>query len=142
MPMGGPGMMDAASMLLAHTGEFKLSDQQVTRLAAIARRTSERRKAMMASVDSMRDPRPAEMGGAAGGRGAVGPAAPTAAQRAFAERMFEQAHADVRDAIAVLTPDQQAMGWEMMARQGGHGMMMRGDGMRQRGGMMDGRGRM
>ena len=50
---GGPGG-GIASMLLAHTGEFKLTDAQVTRLAGIARRTSDRHRAMRASMDSLR----------------------------------------------------------------------------------------
>ena len=41
-------MMDAASMFLAHTGELQLTDAQVTRLAAIARRSEARQKAMHA----------------------------------------------------------------------------------------------
>ena len=44
-PMGGPGGGDVASFLLSHTGELKLSDQQVTRLAAIARRSADREAA-------------------------------------------------------------------------------------------------
>jgi hypothetical protein len=130
-PMGGPpnaAMMamgpgtrgGVASMLLSHTGEFKLSDAQVTRLAAIARRTTDRHRAMQASMDSMRtnavapaNPTP----------GAEGRPMPSPAMRAMAERMREQEHADLRDALAVLTPDQQALGWEMMmSRGGGRGM--------------------
>ena len=45
-------MMDAASMFLAHTGELQLTDAQVTRLAAIARRSEARQKAMHARMDS------------------------------------------------------------------------------------------
>jgi hypothetical protein len=121
--MDGPGMGPgggAASMLLAHTGDFKLSDAQVTRLAAIARRTSDRQRAMRASMDSMRSNVSAPAAPAPGGEVRMGP---TPAMRAMAERMREQEHADLRDAIAVLTPDQQAQGWEMMARQGARGGM-------------------
>jgi hypothetical protein len=39
--------------------------------------------------------------------------------------MRDQAHTDLRDAIAVLTVEQQALGWEMMARRGGPGGPMR-----------------
>src|SRR6478735_7461973 len=58
MPAPGPGMMgragpDVAEQLLAHTGELKLSDQQVTRLAAIARRSADRRQGMRRSMDSL-----------------------------------------------------------------------------------------
>jgi hypothetical protein len=38
--------------------------------------------------------------------------------RANMERVREQDHADRRDAIAVLTPDQQARAWEMIAARG------------------------
>ena len=34
------------------------------------------------------------------------------------ERLREQSQADRRDAIAVLTPDQQAQAWERVARSG------------------------
>jgi hypothetical protein len=34
------------------------------------------------------------------------------------ERLREQSQADRRDAIAVLTPDQQAQAWERIARPG------------------------
>ncbi|MEP7002773.1 MAG: Spy/CpxP family protein refolding chaperone, partial [bacterium] len=114
-PMGAP-MMDVASMLLAHTGDFKLTDQQVTRLAAISRRTADRRTTMMASMDSMRAKRAAAPAPATGA-----PHTPPTEVRAFATKMRDQNHAELRDAIAILTPDQQAMGWEMMARQGAGG---------------------
>ena len=43
-PRGGGGALDdPAQFLLAHTGEFNLTDAQVTRLAGIARRSAERR---------------------------------------------------------------------------------------------------
>ena len=127
-PMGGPGM-DVASIFLARTGELKLTDQQVTRLAAVARRASDRRRTMMASMDSMRARRMAAPAGAA----AV-PPMPPAEARAMGERMREQAHVDLRDAISVLTPDQQATAWEMMAggamarRMGARGMARMGGG--------------
>jgi hypothetical protein len=134
--MVGP-QVDVASMLLSHTGDFKLTDQQVTRLAAIARRTAERRQAMRASMDSMFASRAAPP---AAGQGTARPLGPPPAARAFAEKMRDQAHADLRDAIAVLTVDQQAMGWEMMARRGAAGARMGafggGPGGAMNGGMM------
>ena len=126
----------AAQMLLAHTGELALTDQQVVRLAAIARRAEARRRAMRASMDSART------------RLAPGTAAPadSIARRQWRERMRlelgraqEQAQADQRDAIAVLTPDQQARAWDIAASRGrdrgmGRGMRgMRGRGMREPG---------
>jgi hypothetical protein len=113
--MGAP-RMDVASRLLALTGELKLTDQQVTRLAAIARRGVEHRQSMRASFDSLR---PARFGPAGAARDSVRRQGPPAEARALATRMREQQHADLRDALAVLTPDQQATAWEMMARRGG-----------------------
>jgi len=113
-PMGpmGPGG-DVASFLLSHTGELKLSDQQVTRLAAIARRSADRRQAAMRSMDSAmaRGPRRDSAG-----RGRF---APSPELRATAQRMRDQRHSDLRDALGVLTPDQQATAWELSAMRGG-----------------------
>lgn len=105
-----------ASMLLAHTGAFALTDAQVTRLAALARRTADRHRAMHAGMDSMRNNVSAS---APGGHVRTGP---TPAMRAMAERMRDQERAELRDAIAILTPEQQAMGWEMMMRRSDGGM--------------------
>ena len=116
--MGGRGPVDdPAQYLLAQTGELNLTDAQVTRLAAIARRSAERRRAFRAQMDSMR---PAQ--GFTGGR-------PDSAARAQMRQRFEQmrpamqrlrdqSQADRRDAIAVLTPDQQARAWERIATSG------------------------
>jgi len=129
--MPGPGEMDArrgavddpAQYLLAHTGELNLTDAQVTRLAAIARRSAERRRAFRTQLDSIR---PAQ--GFAGTR-------PDSAARAQMRQRFEQmrpamqrlrdqSQVDRRDAIAVLTPDQQARAWERIAASG---RMQRGE---------------
>jgi len=101
------GADDIGSFLLAHTSELKLSDQQVTRLAAIARRSGDRREAMMRAMDSLatRRPRPDSLG-----RGPVGP---SPAMRADAERRRDQNRADLREALGVLTPDQLAVAWEI-----------------------------
>jgi Spy/CpxP family protein refolding chaperone len=117
--MGGRGgaVDDPAQYLLAHTGELNLTDAQVTRLAAIARRSAERRRAFRAQMDSIR---PAQ--GVAGGR-------PDSAARAQMRQRFEkmqpamqrlrdQSQTDRRDAIAILTPDQQARAWERIAASG------------------------
>ena len=110
-PSGGP-LANSAQFLLAHTGELRLTDAQVVRLAAIARRTDERQRALRATLDSVRPIRPM--------RGADSTAREERSRRAeqmrgSMERMREQARADRRDAIAVLTADQQAMAWEMVA---------------------------
>jgi hypothetical protein len=123
-PMVGPSGMDAASMLLAQTAELKLSDQQVTRLAAIARRTGERRTAMMASLDSLRTERMRAAGAATAAPGAA-TRAPSQADRDMMLRMRDQSHTDLRDALSVLTPDQLATSWEMTAARGGDRAMMR-----------------
>ena len=116
-PMGAPSM-DVASRFLSQTGELKLTDQQVTRLAAIARRSAEHRQTVRSSLDSLR---PQRFGPSGAGRDSVRRQGPPAAARVLAMRMRDQAHADVRDALAVLTPDQLATAWGMMSRRGGVG---------------------
>lgn len=110
-PPGGPSG-DIGSFLLAHTAELKLSDQQVTRLAAIARRAGERREAAMRMMDSVALRRPR---GDSASRG-PGPGGPPPAMRAEAERMRDQRHAELREALGVLTADQQATAWEIGGR--------------------------
>lgn len=114
MNAGRPGR-DVAEELLAHTGELKLTDQQVTRLAAIARRSADRRESLRRAMDSTlmarRGVRPDSM--------RVGP---TPELRATMERTRDQVHAELRDALGVLTPDQLATAWEIVAdRRGGPG---------------------
>jgi hypothetical protein len=116
---GGPGgsaVNDPAQFLLSQTGELKLTDAQVTRLAAIARRSADRRRALRAQMDSLRSQRV---------RGERPDSAARARMRQQVdqmrpqmERLREQSQADRRDAIAVLTPDQQAQAWERVARSG------------------------
>jgi len=133
-PGGGSAVDDPAQFLLSQTGELKLTDAQVTRLAAIARRSAERRQALRAQMDSLRPQR------ARGER----PDSATRARmreqfdqmRPQMERLREQSLADRRDAIAVLTPDQQARAWERVARAG------RGDRASFRGGRGAGERRM
>jgi hypothetical protein len=116
-----------AEMLLARTGELGLTDAQVTRLAGIARRGAARRQAMRASRDSMRV------------RFTPGTRPDSAMRRQMMERgrtemerVREQERTDRRDAIAVLTADQQARAWELVASRGGRGNRggMRPGGMR------------
>ena len=113
---GGNAIGATADFLLARTGELALTDAQVVRLAAISRRTEARRKAVMARMDSARAaarPAPGDSAGPRGrGRGFGGP--PPADTKEM-QQMRDQMHADVRDAIAVLTPDQQATAWTMIA---------------------------
>ena len=129
---GGPGEPQAASMLLAHTGQLELSDAQVVRLAAIARRAHERHEAMRAAM-----PQPP----APGAERQPPSAADAQRMRQQMEQAREQNRADLRDALAVLTPDQQARAWEMMAHRGGPGEMAgrRGPGGRGGAGAMRGR---
>lgn len=110
-------MMDAASMFLAHTGELQLTDAQVTRLAAIARRSEARQKAMHARMDSamtaMHGQMEARDGGAPGAMMMMRMSMPTEAER-------KAQHEDDREAFSVPTPDQLATAWEMMrAHHGG-----------------------
>ena len=122
-PMGRMGGGSLASRLLASTGELKLTDQQVVRLAAIARREADRRQSLRLRMDSLRTRLRADT---------------TARRRAFAEgqpdmqRLRDQARADVRDALAVLTPDQQAQAWEMPGLRGGGGTRFGPAAMRRR----------
>jgi hypothetical protein len=104
---------DVAEQLLAHTGDLKLGDQQVTRLAAIARRSADRRQTMARTMDSL-------MGAPRGARpdSARGRMGPPPELRANADRMRDQLHGDLRDALAVLTPDQLATAWELVAGRG------------------------
>jgi Spy/CpxP family protein refolding chaperone len=119
----------AAQVLLAHTGELELTDQQVVRLAAIARRAEARRREMRASMDSVR------------ARFAPGRTAPadSVARRQLRERMRvdiqrlrDQQATDQRDALAVLTPAQQARAWDLASARG-RDRGMRERGMRERG---------
>lgn len=97
----------AAEMLLSQTGALQLTDAQVVRLAAIARRTEERHRALRTRIDSLR-PRRAP-GDSAARRERMTP--PTD----LFERERDASHVDLRDALAVLTADQQARAWELMS---------------------------
>jgi hypothetical protein len=124
---GGGALEDPASFLLAQTGELELTDAQVTRLAAIARRSAERRRSMRAQVDSMRPERTLR------GQRPDSAARDRMRQRfeqmrPNLERLRDQAQADRRDAIAVLTPDQQALAWERVAMRGQMGRSAPGRG--------------
>jgi hypothetical protein len=109
---GGMMMMDAASMFLAHTGELQLTDAQVTRLAAIARRAESREKAMRARMDSAMSHAKAEAGHDGNGEGMM-----MMRMRMFmpteAERKAQ--HEDDREAFSIPTPDQLATAWELMS---------------------------
>ncbi|MDB4948664.1 MAG: hypothetical protein JWM27_1313 [Gemmatimonadetes bacterium] len=131
---GGPGGLGAhvAGMLLSQTGALKLSDAQVQRLAAITRRAQERMQALHAGMEAAH-------------RGMQPGQQPSAADMQRMHQAMEQehdaSHADLRDALTVLTPDQLASAFEMMAEHmhgaggpGGHG----GPGMH--GGEMHGHG--
>ena len=122
-----PGSPAAAEQFLARTGELRLTDAQVTRLAAIARRSQERRRAMAARLDSLaprplvpprdsatRAPRRAPMDSVARAARQAG----VERVRSMMEQQREQARADLRDALAVLTPEQLAIAWEMRGAGG------------------------
>ena len=106
--MGGmPFGPAAAEMLLSQVGPLQLTDAQVVRLAAIARRTEERHRALRTRLDSLRPRR-------APGDSAARRERPMPPTDLF-ERERDASHADLRDALAVLTADQQARAWEMMS---------------------------
>jgi hypothetical protein len=116
-PMGGArggAPSGNAQMLLARSAELGLTDAQIVKLAAIARRAEARRNTMRAALDS-------------GRTRFTGPGDSTA-RRQFAQRMQtdmakerDQSRVDLRDAITVLTPDQQAKAWEMNSQRGMRG---------------------
>ncbi len=115
-------MMDVASMFLAHTGDLQLTDAQVTKLAAIARRAESRQKAIRARMDSAMtamharaEAQPHEgMGGGMAAMMMMHMPMPTEAER-------KAQHDDDREAFAVPTPDQLATAWEMMTAHHGGG---------------------
>src|SRR5262249_55237315 len=111
-PMAPMMMMDAASMFLGCTGELQLTDAQVTKLAAISRRSQARQDAMRARMDSaMMTARSSDGGQDAGASMMMvmfRRSMPTDAER-------KAQHDDDRDAFAVLTPDQLATAWESMS---------------------------
>jgi hypothetical protein len=119
--MPGPGRGPAVTFLLSHTGQLQLTDQEVVKLAAIARRAADRHRAMRASFDSLR----MQFHGRAdsGMRRREGP---PPQWRAAMQKEHEANHADLRDALAVLTSDQQATAWELVSAH--HMMHMRGHG--------------
>ena len=107
---GGPGP-DPAGMLLAATGRLRLTDAQVVRLAAIARRAEERHAAMRTRMQDAH--------GAAAGQRQAPSEADMQRMHQQMEQMHQQAQTDLRDALAVLTPDQQATAFQMAAHHGG-----------------------
>jgi hypothetical protein len=112
-PSGGASPIAAtADFLLAHTGDLALTDAQVVRLAAISRRTDARRRSMMARMDSARAAARPAPGDSAGRRGRGG--RPAGAPPAELQQARDQMRTDLRDAIAVLTADQQASAWMLI----------------------------
>jgi hypothetical protein len=122
-----PGGPSPAEMLLSHTGELKLTDQQVVRLAAIARRAADRRRAFRTRLDSLRAANPPAANAPGANPPAAGqPPAPSGPLAAQLTQMREQERTDLRDALAVLTPDQQAQAWEMAVARPRVGAFARG----------------
>jgi len=120
LPVGGPGGPGGgpplgAELLLANTGRLKLTDQQVVRLAAIARRAHQRREAARARTDSVRASAQAAPGVARDRRPLRG------AEGGSPEEASAQARAELAEAIGVLTPEQQALAWEIVSGGGRRG---------------------
>lgn len=124
-----------AEFLLAHAGELQLTDQQVVRLAQIARRTAERRQAMrerMAAAAPVRAMRGPGMRGQAM-RGQAAQPADSATRAARMQQMQarrdslrtamqqrrDEVRADLQAALDVLTPEQRARAFELVSRRGG-----------------------
>ncbi len=112
---GGPAREPSGVHPGTH-GELRLTDAQVVRLAALARRGEERRQATRAAMAQRR----AEAAPRAGQPAGAGPGAQAM------EQAREQARAELRDAIAGLTSEQQATAWETVARPRGPGGAPRG----------------
>jgi hypothetical protein len=139
MAMMNGGPPPGVEMLLSQTGALQLTDAQVVRLAAIARRAEDRHRALRTRLDSLR-PRRAPAARDSSSR-RERPMPPTD----LFERERDASHADLRDALAVLTADQQARAWEMIAARRAMpfrraGARMRDDGARGRTPQRDGRG--
>lgn len=123
------GHVSAAEQFLARTGDLRLTDAQVTRLAAIARRSQDRRRTLAARIDSLTPGRTMMPRRDSAGRASIdsGSRAARAAgverMRSLMEQQRELERADLRDALAVLTPDQLVTAWEM--RSGGRPEMVR-----------------
>jgi hypothetical protein len=106
---------DAASMFLAHTGELQLTDAQVTRLAAIARRAEAREHAMRARLDSAVVAFHERADGSDDGDGVAREMLVTRLPMAT-EAELRARHEDDREAFTVPTPDQLATAHELMQR--------------------------
>lgn len=116
----GPGAAPppAARFLLAHTGELNLTDAQVVKLAAIERRAEARRVTTRTAMDSMRarfmaQGMPADSAARAARHNVM-----MSTMQANQTKMREGQQADLREAVAVLTADQQAKVWQLMAQAG------------------------
>jgi Spy/CpxP family protein refolding chaperone len=126
-PGGGVGAMgNTAQFLLSHTGDLRLTDAQVVRLAAIARRTDERMRNLRASMDSVRPTRRGPAGLDSTARAELRRRAEQ--MRPALDRARDQMQTDRRDAIAVLTPDQQGQAWDLVATRSRAARFDRGPG--------------
>lgn len=133
---GQMGQAVGAEYFLARSAQLGLTDQQVVQLAAIARRAESRREAARENMPMMPGMRMgpgtgmgpgARMTPRAEGRQPADSAARAAARQARSEAMQRvraamtemraQREADLRDAIAVLTPEQQATAWRTRGRR-------------------------
>lgn len=107
MEMRGGAM--GAEHFLARTGELGLTDQQVVRLAAIARRAEARRAEQRANMPAMGQGM--RMRAQAAPNDSAARQARAAAAQQVRTRMQEMRaarEADLKEALSVLTPDQQA----------------------------------
>ncbi len=107
MEMRGGAM--GAEHFLARTGELGLTDQQVVRLAAIARRAEARRAEQRANMPAMGQGM--RMRAQAAPNDSAARQARAAAAQQMRTRMQEMRaarEADLKEALSVLTPDQQA----------------------------------
>lgn len=119
MAQRGPAPAPAARFMLAHTGELNLSDAQVVKLAAIERRAEARRVATRTAMDSMRSRMMAQGMPTDSAARAARHNAMMSTMQATRTRMQEQQQADLKESLAVLTTDQQAKAWQIVAQARG-----------------------
>jgi hypothetical protein len=112
-------MVDAASMFLARTGDLQLTDAQVTRLAAIARRAETRQNAIHARVDSAIAVHHMNQMDGDGGPSATTFSRVVLPLLTLTNAELKAQHEDDREAFSVVNADQLATAFELMA--GHHG---------------------
>jgi hypothetical protein len=113
MPAARGPLANPAQFLLSQTSTLELTDQQVLQLAELARAADARREALRADLQAARPAQPPESN----------------TDRSALRTRLQAAREEYRStlerervaAIALLTPEQQARAWELLARAGTRG---------------------